>query len=163
MHSYTHTYRLKLQPFRWSPTALTPDVLVERLADDAALRSLTEDLVVDIGLERESHPDALNELLLAVQSIGYTFVEGEITKVADRALEMAVGGGATGLGIVGSASQNGEAALIAGTAGWLLGLFVGANMEKVEVIYQVQQTYAGWRLVPTPRTATAAGPALETA
>lgn len=83
-------------------------------------------------------------MLLAAQGIGYTFVEAEITKVADRALEMAVGGGVSGLGI-GSRTETAEGAVLGTLAGWCIGLLVGANMKKVEVMFRVQRTNAGWR------------------
>jgi hypothetical protein len=160
------TYKLKLQPLVWSPATLTPETLAGRLAGDASIRSVTEQAwghVADIALERDSHHEALNELLIAAQELGYSFVEAEITKVADRALEMALGGGITGAGVVGSSSQNGEAAFLAGLAGWAVGLLIGAGMEKVEVIYEVQWTNAGWRLIPAPHTGTVIRPALEAA
>ena len=95
---------------------------------------------------RDSHEEALNELLLAAQGIGYTFVEVEIAKIADRALEMAFGGGVSGLGI-GSRTETAEGAVLGTLAGWCIGLLVGANMKKVEVMFRVQRTSAGWRLV----------------
>jgi hypothetical protein len=52
----------------------------------------------------------LNELLLAAQELGYTFVEAEVTKIADRAIEMAVGFGVGGLG-TGSTTKNGDSPL----------------------------------------------------
>lgn len=56
-------------------------------------------VVVTLKRDRESHEEALNELLLAVQELGYAFAEGEIAKVADRALEIAFGLGLTGVGV----------------------------------------------------------------
>jgi hypothetical protein len=163
---HTFAYKLKLRPLVWSPAALTPEALAGRLASDASIRSLSEESwghVADIALERDSHQEALNELLTAAQELGYSFAEAEITKVADRALEMAFGGGITGAGVVGSSSQNGEAAFLGGLAGWAVGLLIGAGMEKVEVIYEVQWTNAGWHLISVPRTSTAARPRLEAA
>src|SRR6202020_3111876 len=84
-------------PFFGTPAPMTPETLAGRLASDASIRSMTEQAwghVAYIALERESHFEALNELLIAAQELGYSFAEAEITKVADRALEMAFGGGA---------------------------------------------------------------------
>jgi hypothetical protein len=162
----TFAYKLKLQPHVWNPAPVTPETLAGRLASDASIRSMTEQAwgdVVDIALERESHHEALNELLIAAQELGYSFAEAEITKVADRALEMAFGGGVTGAGVVGSSSPSGEAAFVAGLMGWAVGLLVGAGMEKVEAIYEVQWTNAGWHLIPVPRKRPAVGTALEAA
>lgn len=76
---------------------------------------------------------------------------------------MAVGGGITGAGVVGSSSQNGEAALLAGLAGWAVGLLIGAGVEKVEVIYEVQWTNAGWRLIPVSRQVARTRPIVQPA
>jgi hypothetical protein len=161
---HTFAYKLKLQPLVWGVGALTPETLAGRLTTDASIRTLTEHAwghVAEIALERDSHHEALNELLVAAQELGYSFGEAEITKVADRALEMALGGGITGAGAVGSSSQNGEAAFLAGMAGWALGLLIGAGMEKVEVLYEVQWTNAGWHLISVRRTGRAVGPVLD--
>jgi hypothetical protein len=162
----TFAYELKLQPLVRGLVALTPETLAERLATDASIRSMTEQAwghVADIALERDSHHEALNELLVAAQELGYSFAEAEITKVADRALEMALGGGIAGAGVVGSSSQNGEAAFLAGLAGWAVGLLIGAGMEKIEVIYEVQLVNAGWHLISVSPTGTVVGPALAAA
>jgi NAD(P)-dependent dehydrogenase (short-subunit alcohol dehydrogenase family) len=164
---HIHAYKLKLEPMLWSPAALTPESLASRLAGDAVVQRFAAHPsgahVVSVGLrrDRESHKEALNELLLAVQELGYTFVEAEITRIADRAIEMAVGLGVGGLG-AGSATDNAELALLGAGVGWVVGLLVGANMEKVEVLYRVQWTSAGWHLTPTsPQPAVR--PALRTA
>jgi hypothetical protein len=167
-----HAYQLKLEPAVWSPTALTPASLAERLAADAVVQGLAQHpsggLVANVVLrrDRESHEEALNELLLAAQELGYAFAEAEISRIADRAIEMAVGLGVTGLG-AGSATENAEVALLGAGIGWVVGLFVGANMEKVEVLYRVQLTAAGWHLTATsPQPAVPAssvGPSPRTA
>jgi hypothetical protein len=164
MHIYA--YKLKLEAMLWHAATLTPELLAGRMADDAMIKEFAPHSsgahIVSIGLQRDrdSHEEALNELLLAAQELGYTFVEGEITKIADRAIEMAVGLGVGGLG-AGSTTENGELAVIAAAIGWVVGLFVGANMEKVEVVYGVQLTNTGWHLTPVPARSGSARPALQ--
>lgn len=165
MHIFA--YKLKLGPMLRYPSALTVESLAARLADDAVIQEFASHpsgaCVVNVGLQKDhdSHEDALNELLWAVQELGYSFAEAEITKIADRAIEMAVGGGLSGLG-AGSTTKNGEIAAFAGVVGWFAGLLIGAQMEKVEVIYRAQRTGTGWHLVrvvpqPAPRPALQAG------
>jgi hypothetical protein len=156
---HVHAYKLKLEPALWHVPELTPELLSEHLPDDALIQALAPyqsgAQVVTVGLQgdRESHEEALDELLFAAQKIGYAFAEAEITKIADRAVEMAVGGGIGGFG-VGSTTENGELAVLGAFAGWIVGLFVGANMKKVEVLYRVQLTNAGWQLTRvTPQPA----------
>jgi hypothetical protein len=153
-----YAYKLRLEPVLWHTAQLTPELLSEHLPDDALLQGFAPHPsgahVANVGLQRdrESHEEALNELLLAAQRIGYAFAEAEITKIADRALEMAFGGGVGGFG-VGSTTENGELAVLGAFVGWCVGLLVGANMKKVEVVYRVQLTSAGWeltRVAPQP-------------
>jgi hypothetical protein len=153
---YAYAYRLKLQPLLWSPPVLTPELLAGRLPDDSAIMEFgpqpSGSHLVNIVLQRDrdSHEDALNELLLAAQELGYTFVESEITKVADRAIEMAVGLGSMGGLGAGSTTENGELAAIGAAVGWVVGLFVGAKMKKVEIMYRVQWTGTGWQFIRVP-------------
>jgi hypothetical protein len=164
---HVHAYKLRLEPVLWHTAQLTPALLSEHLPDDALIQALTTHpsgaQVVSVGLQRdrESHEEALNELLFAAQKIGYAFAEAEITKIADRAIEMAVGGGVGGFG-VGSTTENGELAVLGAFAGWIAGLFVGANMKKVEVLYRVQLTNTGWHLTPVAPQPMPIRPALQT-
>jgi hypothetical protein len=121
---------------------------------------------LEVGHEGASQPDEhvemLNYLLVAVQEVGYSFVQGQITKVTDRAIEMAVLWGVGGLG-VGTASENAEIAGFASLVGWLGGLFAGSKMEKVEPVFQVQWTNRGWSFTPVPRRATHTRPTVQPA
>ncbi len=163
---HIHFYRVKLEPLLWHPAALTPEALAARLTGDAVIHEFAPhpsgSHLVTIGLERDrdSHVEALNELLLAAQELGYTFAEGVITRVADRAIEMAVGFGVGGLG-AGSTTENGEIAVIGAALGWVVGLFVGANMKKVEILYRVQLTNAGWQLTHVTTQPAPLRPALQ--
>lgn len=74
---------------------------------------------------------------------------------------MAAGLGVGGLG-VGSTTENGEVAVIGAVIGWVVGLLVGANMKKVEVLYRVQLTNAGWELTLVAPQLPTARPALHT-
>jgi hypothetical protein len=165
---HLHVYRVKLEPLLYYPAALTAEALAERLADAvvhefAPQPSGSHLVTIALQRDRDSHEAALDELLLVAQELGYTFAEGVITRVADRAMEMAVGLGVGGLG-AGSTTENGEIAVIGAALGWVVGLFVGANMKKVEVLYGVQLTGEGWHLVPvTPPAVAPARSALGTA
>jgi hypothetical protein len=149
MHVYS--YKVKLEPLLWHSGELTAELLAGRLPGDAVIREFASHSsgahLVSVALrrDRDSHEEALNELLLAAQELGYTFVEGEITRIADRAIETAFGFSVGGLG-VGSATEKGELAVMGAFVGWCVGLLVGANLEKVEVMYSAQWTGAGWHL-----------------
>lgn len=164
MHVYA--YKVKLEPMLSHSAALTPELLAQRLAGDAVIHEFAlhpsgaHAATIGFQHERETHEEALNELLLAAQEVGYTFVEGEITQIADRAIEMAVGFGVGGLG-AGSTTENGELAVIGAAIGWVVGLFVGANMQKVEVMYRVQWTDTGWHLTRVAPQPAPSRPALQ--
>lgn len=174
---HVYTYKLMLEPALWSPPALTPESLAERLAGDAVVQELTPlawsahpsgaaGAMVTVGLQRdrESHEEALNELLVAVQELGYAIAEPEITRVADRAIEMAFGFGVSGGLGTGSATDKAELALLGAGIGWVVGLLVGANMQKAEVLYRAQWTTAGWHLIAAaPAHPAAPRPALNQA
>jgi len=164
-----NVYRIPLQPNLWGPTPLTDELLNGRLPEGAFVHSLIEQPWghwLEVGHEGASQPDehveVLNYLLLAVQEVGYSFAEGQITKVTDRAIEMAVLWGLGGLGI-GTAAENAEVAGFASLVGWLGGLFAGSKMEKVEPIFQVQLTNRGWLFTPVPHQATQTRPAVQPA
>ncbi len=131
---------------------MTRGLLASRLPEDAVVTALEPHsagghvAVVALRNDRDFHEEALNELLLAAEEVGYAFAEAEVTQVADRAVEMAVGLGLAGLG-VGSKSENAELAGLGAFAGWVVGLFVGANMKKAEVLYRVQLTPQGWHFM----------------
>lgn len=156
-----HAYKLNLQPLACSPAALAGEVLAGRLPDDAVVRSFVQESwghSVEIGFDRESHLEALNAILVAVQEVGYSVVNGQIAKLTDRALETAVG---LGLGALGVGSTKGEeVAVVAAAIGGVVGLFIGSRLEKAEPIFEVQLTYGGWRLIPVEQQ-TALRPALE--
>jgi hypothetical protein len=73
---------------------------------------------------------------------------------------MAVGLGVGGLG-AGSTTENGELAVIGAAIGWVVGLFVGANMKKVEVMYRAQRTDTGWHLTRVTPQSVPSRPALQ--
>jgi hypothetical protein len=160
-------YKLKIGPMLYYPAELTAESLAGRLAEDAVIQEFAPhpsgSCVVNVGLQkdRDSHEDALNELLWTVQELGYSFVEAEITKIADRAIEMAIGGGSIGGLGTGSATRNGETAAFGAFVGYVIGLFVGANMRKVEVIYRAQRTPTGWHLIPVAPQPVASQPVLQ--
>lgn len=163
---HTFAYKLKLDSVLLYPAALTAESLAAHFADDAVVQEFVPHpsgscvVSVELQRDRDSHGDALNELLFAGQKLGYSFAEAEITKIADRAIEMAVGGCIGGLGL-GSTTENDQIAALGAVAGWLAGLFIGAKMEKVEVIYRAQRTPTGWHLIPVAPQPAASRPVLQ--
>lgn len=168
----TYRYISKLQPsyLRSRLSGLAPlreDALVSVLPVGASLLGFDPE-TASHTVEVEHEPDAeqqiglriLNAVLVLAENAGYDYLETEIAKVGDRAVEWALGGGIAAGGA--GATHNGELALIAGGIVGLLGLLFGSRIEKVEPIYQVRLTQDGWVFVPIPR-GTGTGPAIEPA
>jgi len=151
-----HTYRIRIQPqHHYSLIAhqvpqLSADNLVRALSG-VVVREISSgdygDYFVDVQLQRESHEQALNEILAAVQNFGYSWLEATATEWADQTLGGALAGGVGG-GIAGGESGGPVTALVLGLFGALIGAAVGSLIESHKVIYTVHWTAQGWVLAP---------------
>lgn len=108
------------------------------------------EVALDVTLKRPSPEVALNDLFGLAQRVGYTLVNGEISKVVSAAVEGAVLTAAGG-GALGTTSENGWITAIAACGGSLIGALVGSQMKRVEVGYQVRPNFnGGWTFTLTP-------------
>lgn len=145
------TYHIRVRPQLLAPavSSLTAESFLERLAGLAVHEILTNssgEALVHLELRRASHEDALNEILAAVQQLGYTWLEARVFEWADKALIGAVAG-ALGGGTAGSASNDGSLATVAALIGLLAGALIGSFFAR-EKVYQVHRTPRGWVLTP---------------
>ena len=110
---------------------------------------------LDVELNRFTHEEAIEEIAVAVQQLGYSIVEGEIVEWVDAGLKAALIGLVAGAGF-GAATGSPVAALAAGVAGGLIGQWVGSCLRSAEVIYRVHPNYLGhWELASARRSTTA--------
>jgi hypothetical protein len=155
-----NTYSLRVQPDSpiWRPPALTEDLLLRSFAS-VVIRDLTptEDggYDLDLVLDRPSHVEAVNEILLVLQQLGYSVLGGMVREWASSTIEWAVGTALGGGGAAGSAFKDPGFALVAGFVGLCAGAVAGSFIQKVKVEYELVPTNVGWRLEQVPRPAPA--------
>jgi hypothetical protein len=114
-------------------------------------------VLLELALNRPSHEDALNEIAVALQQLGYSWLDATITEWADNMFGGAIVG-ALGCGTVGANSDAATGALAA-LVGLLIGAVVGSLINTVKVVYTVHWTGGGWRLTPaTPPPAALSSP-----
>lgn len=103
-------------------------------------------LIVDLFVDRPSHETALNEIAVALQQLGYAWLDASITEWADNMLGGAIvgclGGGTAG------ANSDKVTALLSAFVGALVGAVVGSAINSVKVVYTVHWTGVGWELRP---------------
>jgi len=154
-----NTYRLGVRPSQRlalggrRTAALSSEQLMTQLPG-TSVRELSSDdsyhWLVDLELTRDTHEQALNEIIIAVQRLGFDVVNAWVTEWADRAVEGALIGLAGG-GTAGSASGNAELAAIIALAGNIIGGWAGSQLKRVEKVYELTPSYpSGWVLTPVP-------------
>jgi hypothetical protein len=149
-----NTYTIQIQPVLQFPSLFTQQAL-EEVLEDVTVRELTEtaqgSYKLDLRLKRADHYEALNDIFLAAQQLGYSIVEATVTEWVDQAVESAIVGLLSG-GALGSASENPEIALVAALIGGLAGAVAGSRVRKVKIAYQVVPRYpSGWTLKEIPQ------------
>ncbi len=164
-----NTYSLRLRPAgyygvtRWGPPSLAAETVTDAL-EGSVVRSLVADttggLNLDLQLQRPSHEQALDDIVVALQQIGWNVIDVTVTEWVDSAVQGIVLGG-LGFGAAGSATHDPGIMLIAGLAGAVVGGIAGSLVRNAKVVYQVQRAYpAGWVLTPVQRPGPA-GPIVQ--
>lgn len=105
------------------------------------------DYIVDVQLQRSTHEEALNELFVVLQQLGYTCLEATVTEWVDNAIVGFVLGGVGG-GVAGASSRDGALGVLLALAGSVAGALVGSFIDSAKVVYLVRRTRAGWQLTP---------------
>jgi len=125
---------------------------IEWLIPDAVLvgRQEIDSLHVDVALcfDHEDHLEAANEVIVALQRLGYSVINLEVDELIDRATETMI---LSALGVGGTAqvkAKNPLIALIAALGGGFVGRLVGSQMKQFETIYRLVPSASGWRSVP---------------
>jgi hypothetical protein len=125
---------------------------IEWLISDALLARVEEidSLHVDVALhlDREDHLEAANEVIEALQRLGYSVVNLEVDELVSHTAETAF---LSALGIGGTAhakTKNPLLALIAAIGAACVGHWVASQMEHFETTYRFTRSMSGWQLVP---------------
>lgn len=147
-------YRIRVQPgayqvFARSLGSLTEEALTKAI-DGVVVREAVSgnrgDTFLNLQLQRQTHEQALNEILVALQQLGYSWLEASVTEYVDNALGgLLVGGGA--MGTAGFSTGDSSFGLMLTVLGALVGIVVGSLIESKKVVYEVTWTGFGWQLV----------------
>lgn len=111
---------------------------------------------LDLLLRRPTHQQAVEEAIHALQQVGYSLLEAEVSQIVNRTVEGAVLGFLGG-GTLGLPSKNPYVELAAATLGALAGGKAGSMVESVVARYHYSWfPAAGWVVTPMPVDALAA-------
>lgn len=148
-----HTYRVHLQPqphrLLSNGAPFSAAALVSAV-EGAVLREVVQGsngrYEIDLQLQRRSHEQALNDILVAAQQLGYSWVQATVTEWADNAVSGLVLGGLGGAA-GGTSTGSGEVAAMLALVGAVVGAVVGSFIASVKVMYEAHWTPTGWQLV----------------
>src|SRR5437588_795403 len=97
------------------PTAVREYREKRGLSTGALVRDVTAlepgQYVVEVHLQRSSHEDAVNEILIALEQLGYSWVQARVTEWVDRTIGGFIVGG-LGLGAAGTSTGSGDASAL---------------------------------------------------
>lgn len=152
MTSYRAVLKLtRSAPYLWDHRILDSQAVVDSLTDVVAHQVATDQwgrVTLDVTLTRQDHEAALNDLFVLAQQLGYSLLNGEISKLVGLEIETAILGG-LGSGALGTTSNNGWIALLAAAAGAVGGWMVGSSLKRVETVYDVRPNpFGGWTFSP---------------
>ena len=137
--------------YPWGHRVLDAQTVVDSLAGVVAHHVAADQwggLTLGVTLARQDHEAALNDLFALAQQLGYSLLNGEISKLVGSEIETAILGG-LGSGALGTTSNNGWVALLAAAVGAVGGWIVGSSLKRVEVVYEVRpNAFGGWTLSP---------------
>lgn len=161
------TYKLVVRPdIRLAahgplPPFLTEDALTQEVSD-IVVGELSQThfggQVVDVELRRQDDAEALNEIVAALERLGFSFVEATVSEwasgVAARVIG-AAGGFALGAGV----SENLAIGLVASAVGTFIGHLVGDATRQVVGDYKARLDHRGvWvfgEMIPRQQSAPA--------
>jgi hypothetical protein len=104
---------------------------------------------IHLGLDRQSHAVALEEVRQALLQLGFDVAEAIVTEWLTSALEGALAGGVGG-GALGAATKDPSAILAGLIIGAMAGAFVGSLAKTVKATYyaQIVYPYGRWHISP---------------
>ena len=117
---------------------------------------------VELQLDRPSHGDAVAQISVAFQQLGFSVAEATVTEWVTTTVELSILG-CLGGGAVGSATRDPGATVIAAVVGGFAGAIAGAYVHKVAAAYQAQRhplLTEAWQLTPIAPSSLQAQPAL---
>lgn len=134
--------------------SLTEDVLVEEISD-IVVRELSETHfgrhVVDVELRRQDDAEALDEITLALERLGFSLVEATVSKWASLAAGRVLGG-LGGFAVGAGISEDLAVGIVASAIGTLVGHLVGDAGRQIAAEYEARRDHRGdWAFEEAPR------------
>lgn len=154
------TYKLVVNPdvrlAVYGFLSLTEDVLAEEISD-IIVRELSETHfgwhVVDVELRRRSDAEALDEIVLALERLGFSLIEATVSKWASLAAERVLGG-LGGFALGAEISENLAVGIATSAIGTLVGHLVGEASRQIAAEYKARRDRRGiWVFEEVPRQA----------
>ena len=159
------TYRLVVRPdIRLAAHGLlspflTEDALTQEVSD-IVVRDLSQAhfgaQVVDVELQRQDDAEALNEIVAALERLGFSFVEATVSKWASSVATKVIGA-AGGFALGAGVSENLAAGLVVSAVGTFIGHLVGDATRQVVGDYEARLNHRGvWvfgKMVPRQQSA----------
>jgi len=104
---------------------------------------------LSLQLRRDEHLQAVNEISEAVQRLGYTLLNIEISELVGQTVEATVFSAAGTGGVVHAKTDNPLLTLLAAIVGGFVANRVAAQLRRYEVVYRFAPSPSGWVLRPT--------------
>jgi hypothetical protein len=144
IHARRHTHpRLGNEGLPGGINYLIADAVI---VGNERLDSFRESL--SLQLERDDYLQAVNEIGGAVQQLGYSLLEIEISELIDQTVQATILGA---LGLGGATHSKARSPLltaIATLAGGYAANRVAAQLRRYEVVYSFSPSPSGWALMP---------------
>jgi hypothetical protein len=145
-----NTYRIVARPdIRYAISTVEPPLTTAMLMQaipDAVIREVSQyqwgPRVIDLGLDRDSHDEALNRIAPVLQRFGFSVAEVIVSEWASDAAEAAVRL-LLGDGVVDAAATNPFAGALVAVAGVVAGAVVSKQEKKLRARYEAHQLYSG--------------------
>ncbi len=145
------TYRLVVQPdIRLAAQGLlspfvTEDALTQEVSD-IVVRELSQahfgGQIVDVGLQRQDDAEALNEIVAALERLGFSFVEATVSEWAGGVAAKVIGA-AGGFALGAGLSENLAIGLASSVVGTFIGHLVGNASRQVVGDYKARRDHRG--------------------
>lgn len=129
--------------------ALPKATVVELSNSEPPFVTLELHLEPEAGLpELNAHLATVNEIIGALQRLGYSTLNATVGELVDRSVEAAVGGALTTTAGTRVVTKNPLALILAALAGAIAATWVESQLRRFEVTYQLVPARSGWVLTP---------------
>lgn len=145
-------------------SSLSQEALSWVLSDATLLEHALEEqgtVALVLDFECETHQAGMNEVIVALQKLGYSVLNATVSDWVDRSVEGAVVGVASAAVGARAAKSNLLVGVIAMIGGGVVAHWIGAQMQRLEVVYELARSGNRWTWVQV--NASGSGPVTQPA